>query len=45
MRIGQIAFIIMSTPVETPYGSKKLGSKYQNQKGPTSSKNWKDFRG
>ena len=44
MRIGQLAFIMMSSPVMTPYGSKKLGSKYQNQKGPTASKIWQDFR-
>ena len=44
MRIGQLAFIMMSSPVANPYGSIKLGSKYQNQKGPTASKIWKDFR-
>lgn len=38
MRIGQIAFFMMSTPVDTPYGSKELGSKYQNQKGPVASR-------
>ena len=44
MRIGQLAFIMMSSPVANPYGSIKLGSKYQNQKGPTASKIWQDFR-
>jgi dCTP deaminase len=43
MRIGQISFIKMSSPVMNPYGSKTLGSKYQNQEGPTASKVWKDF--
>jgi len=27
-----------------PYGSKKLGSKYQGQKGPTASRAWMDFK-
>jgi dCTP deaminase len=42
MRIGQIAFFLMSSPVSRPYGSKGLGSKYQDQRGPTASKVWKD---
>lgn len=44
MRIGQMAFIMMSSPVINPYGSKKLGSKYQGQSGPTASRIWKDFK-
>ncbi len=44
MRIAQICFFQMSSPVERPYGSKELGSKYQGQKGPTSSRAWKEFR-
>ncbi len=43
MRIAQICFYQMSSEVLAPYGSKKLGSKYQGQKGPTASKHWKDF--
>ena len=43
MRIAQIAFYQMSSKVKTPYGSKKLGSKYQNQKDATASRIWKDF--
>ncbi|OGM26136.1 dCTP deaminase [Candidatus Woesebacteria bacterium RIFCSPHIGHO2_02_FULL_38_9] len=43
MKICQVAFLKMSSPVMIPYGSKKLGSKYQDQRGPTSSKIWKDF--
>jgi dCTP deaminase len=37
MRIGQISFFRMSSPVERPYGSKALGSKYQGQSEPTAS--------
>jgi dCTP deaminase len=37
MRIGQISFLRMSSPVERPYGSKELGSKYQGQTEPTAS--------
>ena len=29
MKIGQISFFKMSSPVDRPYGSKDLGSKYQ----------------
>jgi dCTP deaminase len=43
MRIGQMAFIKMSSPVINPYGSPKLRSKYQGQSDPTPSKVWKDF--
>ncbi len=38
MKIGQISFTQMSTPVEKPYGSKGLGSHYQGQKVPVASK-------
>lgn len=37
MRIGQISFSYMSTPVDVPYGSVSLGSHYQGQIGATSS--------
>src|SRR6188474_3012681 len=43
MRIGQISFFRMSSPVERPYGSKELGSKYQGQSEPTASQFYKDF--
>lgn len=43
MRIGQISFLKMSSPVEVPYGSTKAGSKYQGQRGPTASSYYKDF--
>ncbi len=43
MRIGQISFFRMSSPVERPYGSKDLGSKYQGQSEPTASASHADF--
>ncbi|MEY8436190.1 dCTP deaminase [Atopobiaceae bacterium 24-176] len=35
MRIGQMSFERMSSPVERPYGSADLGSHYQGQRGAT----------
>ena len=43
MRIGQISFFQMSSPVDRPYGSKDLGSKYQGQSEPTASAFHEDF--
>jgi dCTP deaminase len=43
MRIGQISFFAMSSPVERPYGSKGLGSRYQGQSTPTASESHQDF--
>jgi len=43
MRIGQISFFRLSSPVERPYGSKELGSKYQGQSQPTASAFYRDF--
>jgi dCTP deaminase len=43
MKIGQISFFKMSSPVERPYGSKELGSKYQGQSQPTASEYYRDF--
>ena len=43
MRIGQISFFTMSSPVERPYGSKGLGSRYQGQSTPTASGAFRDF--
>ena len=45
MKIAQISFLRMSTPVERPYGSPGLGSKYQGQQEPTASRAYEDFRG
>lgn len=44
MKIGQISFLKMSSPVENPYGSKEIGSKYQGQVGPTPSSFHRDFK-
>jgi dCTP deaminase len=43
MKIGQLSFVQMSEPAETPYGSGGIGSKYQGQKGPTASRYWQNF--
>jgi dCTP deaminase len=45
MKIGQISFFKMSSPVERPYGSPSLGSKYQGQSEPTASAFHRDFTG
>lgn len=43
MKVGQLALFQMTSPAETPYGSGKLGSKYQGQRGPTASKAYLNF--
>jgi deoxycytidine triphosphate deaminase len=43
MRIGQISFFKMSSPVDRPYGSPELRSRYQGQKEPTASAFHRDF--
>ncbi|MBA3428971.1 MAG: dCTP deaminase [Actinobacteria bacterium] len=43
MKIGQLSFVQLTEPAETPYGSGALGSKYQGQQGPTPSRYWKNF--
>jgi dCTP deaminase len=43
MKIGQLSFMQMTEPAETPYGSGQIGSKYQGQTGPTASRYWKNF--
>ncbi len=43
MRIGQISFQNMTTPVDRPYGSKELGSRYMGSTGPTASRMHLDF--
>jgi dCTP deaminase len=45
MKIGQISFFKMSSPVERPYGSPGLGSKYQGQSEPTASAFHRDAAG
>ncbi len=44
MKIGQMAIFKMSSPAEIPYGTGKLGSKYQDQRGPTPSRYYLNFR-
>ncbi len=44
MAIGQISFMRMTTPVERPYGSPGLGSKYQGQIEPTPSRSHRSRR-
>jgi dCTP deaminase len=44
MKIGQISFLQMTTAADNPYGSDALGSKYQNQRGPTPSRYFENFR-
>ena len=43
MKIGQLSFVQLSEPAETPYGADGLGSKYQGQQGPTPSRYWRNF--
>jgi dCTP deaminase len=38
MAIGQISFMTMTTPVDRPYGSPELRSRYQGQTDPTPSR-------
>lgn len=43
MKIGQMSFLQLTSAVDRPYGSDGLGSKYQGDKGPASSRFYKDF--
>ena len=43
MKVGQVSFLRMTTPAENPYGSTKVGSKYQGQRGPTPSRYYENF--
>jgi dCTP deaminase len=43
MPIGQISFMRMDGPVESPYGSDETGSKYQGQAEPTPSRFYLNF--
>ena len=43
MKIGQLSFMQLTEPAESPYGAALLGSKYQGQAGPTPSRYWKNF--
>ncbi len=43
MKIVQISFMRMSSPVLVPYGSARLHSKYQGESGPTPSRYYQEF--
>ena len=43
MKIGQLCLFRLSSPAEKPYGSGATGSRYQNQRGPTPSRSYRDF--
>ncbi|MGV8082366.1 MAG: dCTP deaminase [Coriobacteriia bacterium] len=43
MRIGQISFTEMTTPVDRPYGDPSLGSRYQGQREATPSRMYLDW--
>jgi dCTP deaminase len=43
MKIGQVSFLQMTTPADVPYGTGRLRSKYQGQRGPTPSRYWENF--
>ncbi len=43
MKIGQISFLMLTTPAEHLYGSAELGSKYQGQQEPTPSRIHLDY--
>jgi dCTP deaminase len=44
MKIGQVSFMMMTTPADNPYGKGARGSKYQGQHGPTPSRYFENFR-
>lgn len=44
MPIGQLSFMRMDGPVDTPYGSEAVGSKYQGQQEPTPSRYHLNFK-
>jgi len=44
MKIGQISFMQMTTVADEPYGASGKGSKYQDQRGPTPSRYYQNFR-
>ncbi|MGW5365784.1 dCTP deaminase [Actinopolymorpha pittospori] len=43
MKIGQMCFFRLSSPAERPYGSAEYGSRYQDQRGPTPSRSYRNF--
>jgi dCTP deaminase len=43
MKIGQLCMFRLSSPAEHPYGSAVYGSRYQDQRGPTPSRSYRNF--
>jgi deoxycytidine triphosphate deaminase len=43
MKIGQLCLFRLTTPAEHPYGSPVYGSRYQDQRGPTPSRSFRNF--
>ena len=43
MKIGQLCLFQLASPAEHPYGSVRAGSRYQNQRGPTPSRAYRNF--
>jgi dCTP deaminase len=43
MKIGQLCILRLTSPAEHPYGSERVGSKYQGQRGPTPSRSYQNF--
>jgi dCTP deaminase len=43
MKIGQISFQRLSSPVEVAYGDARIGSRYRGQTDPTASRYFADF--
>ncbi len=44
MKVGQVSFMMMTSPADNPYGKGARGSKYQGQRGPTPSRYFENFR-
>ncbi|GAA4843323.1 dCTP deaminase [Actinomycetospora corticicola] len=44
MKVGQLCLFRLSSPSEHPYGSEIYGSRYQDQRGPTPSRSYVNFR-
>jgi dCTP deaminase len=43
MKIGQLCLFRLTTPARHPYGSAVYGSRYQDQRGPTPSRSFRNF--
>jgi dCTP deaminase len=43
MKIGQLCMFRLTSPAESPYGSTRYGSRYQDQRGPTPSRSYLNF--